>query len=419
MNTPELFELLLEMSAHSGFHTLRLGANVTPPPDLEGFDLGFRKRMLAGFDYEGVRQKLENELLPDIIYLLEDELGIFYSFFRFSPELEEELGCQILCIGPLLLNPLEPEEFQALMDEKQVDPEHRQDFREFFNQIPLIFSYESWNRMLSFYLERITGRTLRFEYIRAAEGRWADFAWFDSHYSIPPQPDVALTALESRYSLEDALMKAVAEGDTNEAMKLCHDFLQYRIVPRIPSLIRDKQNLLITFNTLLRKAAQAGGVHPLHIDHLSRALNIEINSLVNLDQLDRMNGIMVRKYCLLVKNYSRSACSSPVRVCLNQIDFYYHRELSLSSLAKLCSVSENHLSTILKKETGMTITDYINQTRIRQALILLHTTGLSIGEIATRCGYFDANYFTRMFKKQLGQSPRQYRDQMRHRNQPA
>ena len=32
MNTPELFELLLEMSAHSGFHTLRLGANVTPSP---------------------------------------------------------------------------------------------------------------------------------------------------------------------------------------------------------------------------------------------------------------------------------------------------------------------------------------------------------------------------------------------------
>ena len=79
----------------------------------------------------------------------------------------------------------------------------------------------------------------------------------------------------------------------------------------------------------------------------------------------------------------------------------------------MCSVSESYLSSLFKKETGTTITDYINSTRIRQALILLNTSSLPIGEVASRCGFLDSNYFSRIFKKQLGLSPREYRDSIR------
>ena len=61
----------------------------------------------------------------------------------------------------------------------------------------------------------------------------------------------------------------------------------------------------------------------------------------------------------------------------------------------------------------MTVTDCINKTRIRQALILLNTSELSIGDIASRCGFPDANYFSRVFRRQQGLSPKQYRDRIR------
>ena len=209
-------------------------------------------------------------------------------------------------------------------------------------------------------------------------------------------------------------MEAVASGNTQEAMLRCQRFLSYRLSPRVSSPLRDRKNILFTFNTLLRKSAEAGGVHPLHIDNLSRTLAIQIESAMTVDQLNQIRSGMVRKYCILVQNYSRRAYSQLVQTCMNNIDFYYNTELSLSWLARQCAVSESHLSTAFRKETGMTVTDYINKTRIRQALILLNTTSLPVGEISSRCGFFDANYFSRVFRKFQGQSPKQYRS-MIHR----
>ena len=57
----------------------------------------------------------------------------------------------------------------------------------------------------------------------------------------------------------------------------------------------------------------------------------------------------------------------------------------------------------------MTLTDYILQTRIAHAIYLLNTTQMSIQTIASQCGFDDGNYFTRIFKRTQGQSPRQYR----------
>lgn len=76
----------------------------------------------------------------------------------------------------------------------------------------------------------------------------------------------------------------------------------------------------------------------------------------------------------------------------------------------MCSVTGSYLSTLFKKETGVTITDYINTTRIRQSLILLNSTNLSISEIAARCGFVDANYYSRIFKKFQGKTPKHYRE---------
>ena len=98
-----------------------------------------------------------------------------------------------------------------------------------------------------------------------------------------------------------------------------------------------------------------------------------------------------------------------VRTCLNHIDFHYAEDLSLSQMASMCSVSSTHLSAQFRKEVQMTLTDYINHTRIHQALILLNTTALPIQEIAFQCGFSDANYFARTFKKLQGQAPTAYR----------
>lgn len=185
-------------------------------------------------------------------------------------------------------------------------------------------------------------------------------------------------------------------------------------MPRVPDPVRDQKNLMFTLNTLLRKAVEQARVHPFHIDNLSRQLAIQIESSCTTGQLDALPNVMIRKYCLLVNNYSRLSCSELVRACMDYIDFHYSSELSLASLADMNFVSPAYLSSQFKKETGTTITDYINDTRIRQALVLLNASDFSIGEIAVQCGFGDANYFTRTFKKLLGKTPTVYRKGIRN-----
>ncbi len=57
----------------------------------------------------------------------------------------------------------------------------------------------------------------------------------------------------------------------------------------------------------------------------------------------------------------------------------------------------------------MTVTDYINLTRVRRSLKLLSGSSLSMPEIAERCGFSDANYYTRTFRKIHGSTPTEYR----------
>lgn len=57
----------------------------------------------------------------------------------------------------------------------------------------------------------------------------------------------------------------------------------------------------------------------------------------------------------------------------------------------------------------MSPTDYLNHVRISRALELLQVTSLSIAEIASRVGIYDANYFSRLFKKVTGYPPRYFK----------
>lgn len=75
----------------------------------------------------------------------------------------------------------------------------------------------------------------------------------------------------------------------------------------------------------------------------------------------------------------------------------------------MCFISPSYLSSLFKQDTGTTIVDYINSQRVDRAAVLLATTDRSIAAVAAAVGILDVNYFTKIFKKQLGTTPTQYR----------
>lgn len=224
-----------------------------------------------------------------------------------------------------------------------------------------------------------------------------------------------LEEVEKRYSDENELMKAVAAGQSRKADSLLTQFAAWQLEQRTTDPLRNAKNYAIILNTLLRKAAESAAVHPLHLDDISARYARRIELCASLKAMELLARDMVHHYCLLVRNHSMQGYSLLVRKVLAQIDSDLTADLSLSAQAKLLSINPSYLSSLFKKETGSTLTAYVNKKKIQHAVFLLNTTPMQIQVIAQHCGIPDVNYFTKTFKRHIGTTPKEYRDAIKKR----
>jgi two-component system response regulator YesN len=86
-------------------------------------------------------------------------------------------------------------------------------------------------------------------------------------------------------------------------------------------------------------------------------------------------------------------------------------ELSLSEVAAEANFSPSHFSSVFHQEIGETFRDYLGRSRIEQAKELLRTTNLKCFEIAYQSGFGDPRYFGQVFRRKVGVSPQEFRNQ--------
>ncbi|MCH5290288.1 MAG: response regulator [Treponema sp.] len=89
---------------------------------------------------------------------------------------------------------------------------------------------------------------------------------------------------------------------------------------------------------------------------------------------------------------------------------YADPNICLTSVAEAVHLSPNHFSTIFSQECGLTFIEYLTDVRIGHAKKLLHEGDLKSADIAYDCGFSDPHYFSFIFKKNTGLSPREYRN---------
>lgn len=87
-------------------------------------------------------------------------------------------------------------------------------------------------------------------------------------------------------------------------------------------------------------------------------------------------------------------------------------EITLATLLKVFSVNKNILNDAFNKEVGMPCMSYLENLRMAHARTELQYSDRTISEISLRCGYSDTNYFSKVFKKHMGLSPKEFRKNM-------
>lgn len=91
------------------------------------------------------------------------------------------------------------------------------------------------------------------------------------------------------------------------------------------------------------------------------------------------------------------------------IQKHFREKLSIQSIAEVVHLSPSYLSHIFSQTFGYTITDYVTYIRLENAKSILSKSGTSISEAALDSGFEDISYFSRVFKKVEGISPREYK----------
>ena len=369
-------------------------------PEASALDFQFRAQLYEGFDYAAFAAGIMELVPEEDVIDYKDEFGLHYLVF---PGRDSESGCCFF-FGPYLYRAYGETEYRELIRKNGLSDSAIEAIRWYFKRIPVVFDVLSWRQLFSTLLSRYLGNpSLEIRTVR-----------HDRPQEAKEKPSIALSSIpyasiEARYETEGKMLDAIRRGDISEAIYHQNMFMGFALDQRHPDPLRNAKDMVIAASAAMRKAVQQAEVHPLYIDSLSGQFLREIEEAENEAQVGALVPRMIRGYCLLVQTYSLEKYSGIVRDVLNFVDFHYMEPLNLESLALKYAVNKNYLSTRFHKEVGMNVTDYINLTRVRRSLKLLSGTGLSMPIIAERCGFSDANYYTRIFKKIHGTTPNEYR----------
>ncbi len=224
------------------------------------------------------------------------------------------------------------------------------------------------------------------------------------------EESVNFTVLEDRYNFENELIEAVARGNSRKAELMMARFSVLTFEQRTDDTLRNIKNYCIIMNTLLRKAAEKGGVHPYYLNKVSSDFAIKTELLNSVGETGDFMLSIMRTYCNLVKNHSIKNFSPIIQKAILRIENDLSGDITLKNLSSLSSVSPGYFSALFKKETGVSLTEYVNIKRINYAKHLLKSTNLQIQQIAQVCGILDFHYFCRIFKRSTGKTPTQYRN---------
>ena len=355
----------------------------------------------------GLFLRLSSSVLPQTMYKFTDPLHRSYRLLLL-PDTEKRT---LLCIGPFLTQTLSKQQLLELVNENRLSLQKRsyRYLTEYYTGLPVLPENSPLLIMLNTFCEKIW-KSPSFPVKDIAQNALADTPFSKSMLNLEPSDTlVNKKAIEQRYSFENEMIRAVALGQPHLENRFRAAFSDNFFEKRSTDPLRNAKNYGIIMNTLLRKAAESGGVHPVYFDQTSSEFAQRLEKLSVLSAIPPLMGEMFRTYCRLVRQHSLRKFSPVVQKSILIVDADLSADLSPKRLAKSQGITLGYLSAVFKKETGKTLSQYICERRMEYAEYLLNTTNLQIQTIALHCGIMDAQYFSKIFKKTVGKTPSQYR----------
>lgn len=137
----------------------------------------------------------------------------------------------------------------------------------------------------------------------------------------------------------------------------------------------------------------------------------EINS--NASPCEKLVRNLIQNFCIAAGRHlarrEKAAIPEALQKARAYINAHYTSDLSLAGLAKNANLSIPRFAVRYKQTFGVSPIEYLIRLRMERACFLLQDANLNIGQVAREVGYGNLHYFSRLFRKRFGQSPKRFR----------
>lgn len=210
------------------------------------------------------------------------------------------------------------------------------------------------------------------------------------------------------YEKEKALVTKLKTGDTATAKSLLNDLLGYVFFAEGSNLQIVKSRAM-ELSSLLSRAAIEGGATSDSVLRVNNQFLKDLQSIQSLDDLcyRLQENIDVFTECMF--DYIPSRGNEIIKRAIRYISGNYSQNLTLEDLAEHVNLNPSYFSSLFKQSTGSSFREYLNMVRIEESKRLLANTDYSIIDISLAVGFEDQSYFSKVFKKYTGLTPKQFR----------
>ena len=218
--------------------------------------------------------------------------------------------------------------------------------------------------------------------------------------------------LHTPYREEVAILNCVKEGDSAQLEAT------YRTLPQTKYGNMSKNPLRLFFygcianTTLVTRYAIEGGMEEETAFTLSDVYIQKMENCRTFYELNLLNEKMAVDFTERVAEAKKSKQTyiKPISECIRYISRNLSSKITLADLAKEVRLSPKYLSYLFRKETGQTVSCYIEEKRIEKAKSLLAYSQCSYSEISDSLAFYSQSYFIFAFKKKVGVTPKEYRN---------
>lgn len=357
-----------------------------------------KRELINGlFSLSGAQEKLREHIQSHSEpSLMTNSLGLMWAA---SPWREEDQLRGVFILGPFFLYDVSTAQIENELRRRRLSETTIKETCNFLRELPVISS----SRVIEYTLMLhccITGKRLRMDDIR-----------LHAQDGMSAISEEEAKNIHGTYEAEQEMLRLVREGDLNYKAHTT----KIATTGRIGDIgggntLRKVKNLILVNITLISRAAIEGGLPPETSYTISDRYYQAVERSTSFSEIAEINNAMKEDYiqrvhlCRQNQQYSK-----PIRACMNQLQFRLEESFSLDEIAASVGYTPYYLGKKFKKETGQSIKDYLQQLRLERSKTMLQNTDMSIQDISTRLQFCSPSYYAESFRKAYGISPTEYR----------